>query len=115
MQERPPNPGKAVTAYRLTARAAQRRVRELAQNTSNLVWTDHIEERMVARGIDTDAVLRILRDGDVEEEPCAGDKPGDWKFKVVRKMGTGRVAGVVTVLVENSRLILITAEWEDRR
>jgi FAD synthase len=104
-----------VVAYRLTAGVAQKRVRELALDTSNLVWTSHIEERMEARGIDTDAVLRILREGDVEEEPCAGEKQGDWKIKVVRKMGNGRTAGVVTVLVDCTRLILITAQWEDRR
>jgi hypothetical protein len=104
-----------VVKFRLTAAMAQQRVRELAQSSSNLVWTDHIKERMSERGIDSDAVLRILRGGDVEEEPQEAKKSGDWKIKLVRVMNTGRVAGVVTVLVENSRLVLITAEWEDRR
>jgi hypothetical protein len=104
-----------VVKFRLTAAMAQQRVRELAQRSSNLVWTDHIKERMSERGIDSDAVLRILRSGDVEEEPQEAKRPGDWKIKLVRAMNTGRAAGVVTVLVENSRLVLITAEWEDRR
>ncbi len=94
---------------------AQQRVRELARSSGNLVWTDHIKERMSERGIDSDAVLRILRSGDVEDEPQEARKAGDWKIKLVRVMNTGRAAGVVTVLVENSRLVLITAEWEDRR
>ena len=84
-----PSAEKAVVPFRLTAGAAQKRVRELAQNSSNLLWTDHIKQRMQDRGIDTDAVLRILREGDVEEEPTEAKKPGDWKIKMVRKMGNG--------------------------
>jgi hypothetical protein len=115
MQDQPPPARRSVVPYRLTAPVAKRRVQELAQDSGNLVWTDHLKERMEERGIDTDAVLRILRGGDVEEEPVPGKKPGDWKIKIVRMMGTGRVAGVVTILVENCRLVLMTAEWEDRR
>jgi Domain of unknown function (DUF4258) len=107
--------GSKVVKFRLSAAKAQQRVRELATDTSNLVWTDHIVQRMSERGIDSDAVLRILRTGDVEDEPQEAEKAGDWKLKVVRKMNSGRVAGVVTVIAQNSRLVLVTTEWEDRR
>lgn len=105
----------SVVKFRLTASAAQQRVREISKDSSFLIWTDHIDQRMTERGIDTDAVLRILRTGDVEDDPAEGNKTGDWKIKIVRTMGTGRTAGVVTVLLENGCLVLITAEWEDRR
>jgi hypothetical protein len=109
-QDRKPVP------FRLTIAVAQQRVRDLAADTGNLEWSDHIQERMIERGIDVDAVLRILRTGDVEGEPIESDKrAGDWKIKLTRLMGTGRVAGVATVLVQNRRLVLVTAEWEDRR
>ncbi len=101
--------------FRLTATAAQQRIRELSVRSQNLVWTKHIQERMEERGIDADAVLRILREGHVEDPPEEQKSAGDWKAKVVRKMNTGRVAGVVTIIVQNSRLVLKTAEWEDRR
>ena len=107
--------GSKVVKFRLSAAKAQQRVRELATQTCNLVWTDHIGQRMSERGIDSDAMLRILRTGDIEGEPQETEKAGDWKLKVVRKMNSGRVAGVVTVIAQNSRLVLITAEWEDRR
>jgi hypothetical protein len=113
--EKSPADQRAVVKYRLTAGVAQRRVRELAKDTGNVVWTDHIKERMDERGLDSDAVLRILRGGDVEEEPTEADKPGDWKIKMVRRMATGRFAGVATVLTQDNRLVLTTAEWEDRR
>jgi hypothetical protein len=107
--------GKKVVTHRLLAVQAQRRVRELAQDTSNIVWTNHISERMEARGIDADAVLRILRDGDCEEPPVEAEVVGDWKLKMVRKLATGRFAGVALALTQDDRLVLITAEWEDRR
>lgn len=100
---------------RMTPAAAQKRCRELASCSSNVVWTDHIKERMAERGFDADAVRRVLRGGDVEEEPRETEDSGDWKFKVVLKMPTGRVAGVVVVIEQGKRLILITAEWEDSR
>jgi hypothetical protein len=70
---------------------------------------------MAERGIDSDAVLRILRSGDVETDPEEASQPGDWKAKIVRKLATGRVAGVVTVVRKKGQLVLITAEWEDHR
>ena len=108
-------PGKGVVTYGLRAVNAQRRIHELAQDTGNIVWTHHIRARMEERGIDADAVLRVLRGGDVEEEPTEADVPGDWKVKIVLKLGTGRVAGVALVLMQSNRLVLMTAEWEDRR
>lgn len=68
---------------------------------------------MDARGIDADAVLRVLRLGDVEQEPEQTPQ-GDWKIKIVHKLG-GRHAAVVTVLVQDRRLVLLTTEWEDGR
>ena len=103
-----------VVKFKFTPAKARQRVSELALNTSNITWTDHIAQGMQERGFDTDGVLRILRTGDVEDDPEEED-PGDWKIKIVRKMANGRVAGVVTVVVQNSRLVLITVEWEDRR
>lgn len=111
---RRPVAGRNVVKFKFIPSKARQRVGELARDTGNITWTDHIVQRMRERGFDTDAVLRILRTGDVEDDPEEED-PGDWKIKIVRKMANGRVAGVVTVVVRNSRLVLITVEWEDRR
>jgi hypothetical protein len=92
----------------------RQRIRELVVVTGNLVWTDHIAERMEQRGFDSEGVLRILQEGDINEEPEPA-KRGDWKVKVVRRMVNGREAGVVTVINRNTRLILLTIEWEDLR
>jgi hypothetical protein len=104
-----------VSKLRLTARGAQARVHEISQDSGNLIWTTHISEQMEARGIDADAVLRILRRGEVDDDPVEGTNSGEWKLKITHKLTGGRVAGVVTVIVADKKLILITAEWEDFR
>lgn len=104
--------------FRLTRAKARERVRELSAestHTDRLIWTEHIQHRMEKRDIDSDAVLRILRQGDIDEDPCEGEKPGDWKVKLTLKMQTGRVAGVVAAITRDDRLVLITAEWEDQQ
>jgi Domain of unknown function (DUF4258) len=91
------------------------RVRELAASSGNIIWTDHIAERMQQRGFDSDAVTRILRTGDIEGEIEGGSSQGDWKVKLTRSMGNGRTAGVVTMVIQDCRLVLLTVEWEDFR
>ena len=105
----------AVTEYRLTTALAQVRVRELATDTSLLLWSQHIRERMVERDITDSDVLKVLRTGDVESDPTAGKYAGEWRIKLTRGLANGRVAGVVTVLLIGGKLRLITTEWEDRR
>lgn len=108
--------GTEMKQLKLTKSAARDRVRALSVEsgrTAKIVWTRHIQERMDQRGIDSDAVLRILRKGDITDDPCEGDIPGDWKVKVTLKMATGRVAGVLAVITRDDRVVLVTTEWED--
>jgi hypothetical protein len=105
----------SVSAWRLTSRIARERVRRIATDSERLVLTEHMQQRMVERGISTLDVLRILRDGEVEDTPVGARKPGDWRVKLVRRLDSGRVAGVVTVIASRDTLILVTAEWEDGR
>jgi len=104
---------RGVTAFRLTAAVAQARVRMLAENSSNLRFTRHIDERMVERDISVAQVRHILRTGFVDDPPVPGGFAGEWKIKITRKMPNGRVAGVVTVLINERTLRLLTVEWED--
>jgi hypothetical protein len=99
----------------MTPALAKARVGEIAKTTANLQWSKHILERMAERGIDDSDVLKVLRGGDVEEDPTEGANAGEWKIKLTRRLSNGRVAGVVTVLLSSGRLRLVTAEWEDQR
>jgi hypothetical protein len=70
---------------------------------------------MCQRQISAVEVLRILREGVIEDPPKWVPNRNEWQVKVVRRQSNGRFAGVVTVVVEDEALILITVEWEDRR
>lgn len=102
----------SVVALRLTASVARKRIRAAIKDTENIKWTDHVMERMEQRSLTTGDVLGILASGDVEDAPVLQANGRDWKCKVVNKV-RGRIAGVVTVICSNDRLILVTAEWED--
>lgn len=104
---------RGVAAFRLTASVAQSRVRTLAVNSSNLKWSKHIQERMIERDIGAPQVLRILRTGYVDKPPIPGKYSGEWKIKITRTMANGRAAGVVTMLINDRTLHLLTVEWED--
>jgi hypothetical protein len=104
----------AIIPLRLTARLAQQRIRELAADTDNIRWGVHARERMSEREIFDVDVLRILRGGDVEENPSRTDY-GEWRCKVVRMIRGGREAGVVTIILHDNKLFVKTVEWEDVR
>lgn len=85
--------------------AVLERVHELAQDTFNIYWTIHAQERMDQRDIVDAQALRVLREGNVHGELEPDD--GDWKM-TLRKHCSGRLVHVVVVLSE-SQLIVVTA------
>ncbi len=103
---------KIVTAMRLTASVAQKRIRELAQVTENVIFGPHARQRMKEREIFDVDVLRVLRNGFVDEAPEMTER-GEWKCKITLKIRGGRNAGVVTIFLHNGRLFIKTVEWED--
>ena len=105
-----------VTQYRMTPQMAQKLVRELAQNSSNIIWRGHAQERSEERDITFLDALMILRTGIIEGNPQAGKYPGEWKCKLVKKLRENRDAGVVTIIMtKQSKLKVVTVEWENLR
>jgi hypothetical protein len=103
--------GSTVVKFRLTAPRAQARIREIAKISDDVILTDHALERMEKRGIVDVEVFRILRTGFVDDPPeDVGD--GEWKCKITHHIGE-RVAGVVTIILLNGKLVVATVEWED--
>ena len=91
-------------------------VRRLA--AANAVrFTYHAEsERMEERDFDVDDVMDTLAKGELKGEIRAGRREGEWTGKLVHQpFGTSRWMGVVTVVVRETYLQVITTEWEDRR
>ena len=91
-------------------------IRELAQNTSNIIWRGHSVERSEERDITYLDAVNILRQGMIIDAPVPGKFPGEWKCKVIRKLRENRDAGVVTIIMtKHKKLKVVTVEWEDMR
>lgn len=104
--------GSGVASFRLTPRVAETRIHKAALKTENVIFGDHIQERMEERGITDVQVLDILRTGMIFDQPELTDF-GEWKCKIVKELRGRRDAGVIVVILTNSKLFLKTVEWED--
>jgi hypothetical protein len=73
-------------------------------------------ERMPERDFDTDDVIETLANGQLKGPIAPGKFEGEWKGKLVHQpFGTRRWMGVVTVVVRETYLRVLTTEWEDWR
>ena len=89
-------------------------MRKLAQDSANIQWRRHAQERMVERDIADEMATEVLRRGDLKGAIESGGEPDELKVKMVRQIkGRGRDVGVVCVVVKGLRLRVITVEWED--
>lgn len=91
---------------------AQDIVHRQAADSANVIISRHAQDRMCERGISDIEVYRILKDGEVEGEPEKTER-GEWKVKVCKRLKGNRDAGVVTVILHDERLFVMTVEWED--
>lgn len=96
---------------RLTAAIAEKRIKEIALTTENVILGTHALKRMAERGIDDIDVFRVLRSGYIDELP-EKTAQNEWKCKVTLKMIGGRTAGVVTIILHNGKLFVKAVEWE---
>jgi hypothetical protein len=97
---------------RLTPGVAEKRIREIAKVTDNVVFGDHARARMAEREILDVDVLKVLRTGFVDEQPELTEF-NEWKCKITLKIRGGRTAGVVTIILHSGKLFVKTVEWED--
>jgi hypothetical protein len=100
-------------ATAMNARRAEEVVRKIAATDTAIQFTTHAQERMEERDISLADVVRVLRNGTVEEPPKAGKGKDEWKVKVIRHHRGCRDIGVVTLVVRESKLVILTVEWED--
>lgn len=108
-----PNPAKAVLQFRPRDADLERSVRELAKDSGLVSFTRHARERLEERGLTDRQALFVLMGGTLVGGVSPGQKPGEWKCKMVARIKGNRDAGVVTLVVESRRLIVLTVEWED--
>lgn len=88
-------------------------VKQIALCSKNVRFTDHAEERMEERDISLHDVFRVLQKGSVYDVPRPGKKKGEWICKIERHARGNRDIGVVSVIVREEHLLILTVEWED--
>jgi Tol biopolymer transport system component len=73
---------------------AQDILRQVAEDSSRIIFTNHAEDRMYEREITRTDIIRVLRTGSIKEGPSQAAK-GNWEMKV-----EGKSAGTwVTVAI----------------
>ncbi len=87
--------------------------RDLAEDTANIVITDHAEDRMFERSISFDLVLRSLRRGQISYE--GHDEHGNPILRSTIPVTSRAMSAVCSLAVQAGRLVLITTMWEDLR
>lgn len=89
------------------------RVRDLASK-GKIQWREHAFERIDERNIDALVAKRILQRGDLKNDLVEpGNREEEWVVTMVDRVTKTRDVGVVTVVVGNRLLRVITVEWED--
>ncbi|WP_421857758.1 DUF4258 domain-containing protein [Oricola sp.] len=93
----------------------ENRIRRIAAKSENVKWTFHARERMRERDISIRVALTVIREGMLTGKIEPGQKPGEWKAKIVRNVKGRRDVGAVVLLMQNDRILVKTVEWEDLR
>ena len=83
-----------------------RHVNRLAEDSSNVVLTNHARERMGERRITTRHVMTCLRKGRVIERPYRAVN-GDWRCTMVRAVSGMDITTAIAVSFEDD-LIVVT-------
>ena len=109
------NDARKLRQFRPSPDELQARVRELAQNSKNVGFSAHAEDRMDERGISDLDAIRVLRTGYIKGEISPGRHGGEWKCKIVAPLKGRRDVGVVVLTIHNRKLRVKTVEWEDLR
>ncbi len=88
-------------------------IRSLAEEDKFVFLSRHARERMDLRSITRIDLIRVLKTGHIDGPILLGENAGEWKCKVVAKVKGSREIGVVTLVIDNKKILVKTAEWED--
>jgi hypothetical protein len=105
-------PKSNVTAYRLAPGRAEARIRQIAEESANVIFGGRARARMLERESTDIDVLRVLRTGGIVGAPEPAER-GEWKCKIVQRVRGGREIGVVAIILRDKKLFIKTVKWED--
>ena len=89
---------------RLGRQEVANRVRELAQETFNIHWTEHALDRLDERAITMRQALSTLRLGQVDGNPIQNED-GDWRLVLTRR-SAGTPVRLVVELADHQLFVV---------
>lgn len=95
-----------VVSLRLSKDAALKLIRELAEDSDNIVLLPHAKKRCRQRGTVFRQIVTCLRNGIVTEGPFRNAR-GNWQVTMER-LAAGEEIAVGVVIEEGSTLLVIT-------
>jgi hypothetical protein len=87
---------------------AQSKIRALAEDSRNIIVTNHAQERMVERDILYPEILRILKEGVIRKEPEKRAEEKYWSYKMEYIKFSGDKDAACLVAIKDTKLIIIT-------
>lgn len=91
---------------RMNDATALKVLREIAQDSARVIFTDHAQKRMRKRKVSPMQVLTCLQRG-IVSEPVALDVHGNWKLTVAHRVA-GKDLNVAVAIDLPKRAIVIT-------
>lgn len=91
---------------RMTDTSALKLLREIAQDSGQVIITKHATKRMIERRITRTMVMQCLQSG-VIDEPVALDPHGNWKLTVWTRVAGKEIRAAVAIDLP-SRAVVIT-------
>lgn len=83
-------------------------IRTLAKNTSNVLLTVHVKERMAERDVSNIEIFECLRLGTIRRTPESNDETGSLECRMERQVLKRELACIVALCDENPNLIVVT-------
>lgn len=93
---------------KLSDRQIERRIREIAQDSKNIILTAHAKERMRQRKVTVHAVYECLRKGNVRQPPEPNAAKGSLECRMERYCHGLNLAVVVALVDEQPGAIVVT-------
>lgn len=94
-------------------RALLKLIQFIASESSQVILTEHAMERMEERDITSKMIFDVLRKGTLCGAVTEAKLAGDFKAKLTYQVPNRRHVGVVTIVKQSQKLIVVTVEWED--
>lgn len=101
---------KKIVQFRMTEARAKGLLVRIAEDSRNVIFTEHAVKQMKKRNITRVQVINCLKKGRITEAPCM-DHYGNWKVTVERYACGENVGCAVAIDNSKDKGIVITAFW----